>query len=963
MVQSYLRHGPTEAFGLICSSSSNSVYDGKLAYVPALEDVLVWDVKKGQMLAMWHETGHRAEVTCILRSPQKDVFAVGYADGSVRLWSASAGSVIATFNGHKKAITTLAFGENGTRLASGSQDTDLILWDVVAEAGLFRLRGHRDQITGICFIRPSTSTGSVPSFLLTSSKDTFIKLWDLTTQHCIQTIVGHRSEIWTLDVDSKQELVFTGSGEGEMKAWRIDHDALAQGLRETGYGEMTKMIYPVTNIPLSSQHRVSQISFHPFKPYVAVQCHDRSVEVFRIRTEEEIRKKQARRKKRMREKKEQTKLKEKTRGKFEENNDEADADQMDDAQEVQLVDLFTPYLVVRASGKIRSFDFADEETAASTHTQLCVALSSNALEVYNIPQPSKTKDAVPEATRTFSVDLPGHRTDVRTLCLSSDDMLLASASNGSLKIWNMKTTSCIRTMECGHAICSTFLPGDRQIAVGTKTGEIFLYDLASSSLIETIQAHVATVWSIHVRADGQALVSGSADKDIKFWDIEEKSVNSENPRSARLLTLVHIRTLKMTDDVLSVRYSPNGKLLAVALLDSTVKIFYQDSLKFFLSLYGHKLPVLSMDISQDSKLIVTCSADKNVKIWGLDFGDCHRSIFAHDDSVMQVAFENTDTRDMDSKPSHYFWTVGKDMMVKYWDGDKFENIQKLEGHHGEVWALAVSHHGKFIVTGSHDKSIRVWEKLDEPLFLEEEHERELENIYESGIAETFNRTDAPIGSGVDDADPTAAMGGAEVTSVSKQTTETLMAGEKIMEALELADGELTTFREYEEAKAQGGLSEQVAPPPRNPVLAAYDVEPEEYVLRVVERIAGTALFDALLVLPFGRVVSLMRCLNVWALREWNIALTSRIIFFLLKTHYHQVVANRTMRTALIPLRKHLRESLRKQKDVIVYNLAALRYIQRQNNAQRTADFFEEEINEEKVQEKIAEGRKRKRVKT
>src|SRR6266550_2448019 len=37
------------------------------------------------------------------------------------------------------------------------------------------------------------------------------------------------------------------------------------------------------------------------------------------------------------------------------------------------------------------------------------------------------------------------------------------------------------------------------------------------------------------------------------------------------------------------------------------------------------------------------------------------------------------------------------------------------GHHSEVWALALSHHSKFVVTGSHDKSIRVWEKLDEPV--------------------------------------------------------------------------------------------------------------------------------------------------------------------------------------------------------------------------------------------------------
>lgn len=89
-------------------------------------------------MAMWHETGHRAQVTCIVRSPQKDNFAVGYADGSIRLWNAPTESVLTTFNGHKKAVTALAFDEQGARLASGSQDTDLIVWDVVAEAGLYR---------------------------------------------------------------------------------------------------------------------------------------------------------------------------------------------------------------------------------------------------------------------------------------------------------------------------------------------------------------------------------------------------------------------------------------------------------------------------------------------------------------------------------------------------------------------------------------------------------------------------------------------------------------------------------------------------------------------------------------------------------------------------------------------------------------------------------------------------------
>lgn len=89
-------------------------------------------------MAMWHETGHRSEVTVIMQSPQADRFAVGYADGSVRLWNAATGTVLTTFNGHTKAVTALAFDKSGTRLASGSQDTTIIIWDVLGEMGLFR---------------------------------------------------------------------------------------------------------------------------------------------------------------------------------------------------------------------------------------------------------------------------------------------------------------------------------------------------------------------------------------------------------------------------------------------------------------------------------------------------------------------------------------------------------------------------------------------------------------------------------------------------------------------------------------------------------------------------------------------------------------------------------------------------------------------------------------------------------
>jgi WD40 repeat protein len=67
--------------------------------------------------------------------------------------------------------------------------------------------------------------------------------------------------------------------------------------------------------------------------------------------------------------------------------------------------------------------------------------------------------------------------------------------------------------------------------------------------------------------------------------------------------------------------------------------------------------------------------------------------------------------------THYLFTCGKDKVVKYWDADKFEQIQTLEGHGAEVWALAVNRAGDVIVTAGGDRSIRVWEQTDEQLFL------------------------------------------------------------------------------------------------------------------------------------------------------------------------------------------------------------------------------------------------------
>ena len=58
------------------------------------------------------------------------------------------------------------------------------------------------------------------------------------------------------------------------------------------------------------------------------------------------------------------------------------------------------------------------------------------------------------------------------------------------------------------------------------------------------------------------------------------------------------------------------------------------------------------------------------------------------------------------------------------------------GHLGEVWALAVSPNGKWLATSGKDRSVRLWEKTQEILVLDDERETEREEAAEAEAGET-----------------------------------------------------------------------------------------------------------------------------------------------------------------------------------------------------------------------------------
>ncbi|XBW36294.1 hypothetical protein QEN19_001883 [Hanseniaspora menglaensis] len=848
------------------------------------------------------------QVSTFIYNPQTQLIAVGYTDGKIILFDEMTGEEMMSFVGHSAGVSLLKFNLEGTILFSGGLDSKIISWDVVSEIGLGKYVGHKGAIVGLEYIN---SVGN--GLLFTLAKDGVFKVWDLEIGQCVESkYVGFETFGFALELDLGVAVVLGGST--EIKVFDVDFVNRKEG---------DYLIEKCTIEKQSKQRGVlCEFLTNNNSQFLQVLSNDKTVELFRVRSNDELDKGLKKKQKRLTDAGELT-----------------DEEIAKNIQESRYSSIFQSIHLLRSTYKVKSSKW---DTFAK-NLSLIMATSANSIEYHTFNLDDKKKQ-VTSVDKKFDLQLKGHRTDIRTCDISHDGKLLSTASNGELKIWNLQNNnSCLRTFTTGYALCSKMLPGNTLVIVGTREGHLQLFDLVTSTMILEIEnAHNGAIWCLDVSSDGRTIITGSQDKSLKFWKVEAAGGELE---------LIHDTTVELGEDVLALKLSPSdNKFLAVSLLDNTVKIFFFDTMKFFLSLYGHKLPVLDLDISFDNKIIVTCSADKNVKIWGLDFGDCHRSIFAHNDSIMRVKFvPNT----------HRFFTSSKDKEIKYWDGDKFEMIQRLVAHNGEVWCLAVSEYGDKLVSCSHDHSIRIWEEIDDEVFVEEEKEKELEEQYEDNLLEQLEK---PREEGNEEDED-------GVTAVTKQTMESLKAGERLMSALDLGITEIENWDNYNEQMAKWNINKatsgpQPMKPSQNPILMAIRKTPEEYILETLLKIKSSQLEDALLAMSFSYTLRFLKFINRLLSNDikliQHLQILIRVLTFIIRNNYRELTSQRdpTLKLELQQVQLKLRQAIKGNINDLGFNLKGLRIASNEWNNMHNLSYLDEDEYETANKERL---RARKRV--
>ncbi|KKD38763.1 hypothetical protein [Limnoraphis robusta] len=296
--------------------------------------------------------------------------------------------------------------------------------------------------------------------------------------------------------------------------------------------------------------------------------------------------------------------------------------------------------------------------------------------------------------------LRGHRNAVNQVSFTPDSQMLISASKDStVRLWNLN--SIPQVFQPSEAVYNMiFSPDGQLLASVSDQKQVILWKVHRSAKQQlpyalskqlSFKDHSDVVNNISFSPDGKLIASASQDKTVKLWNLEGKV----------------IKNLPHNAPVWTVKFSPDGQLIATASEDQTVQLWTRDG-KLLHSLKGHQDSINDLSFSPDSQLLASASDDNTIIFWNRE-GQLIEKLRGDGSKFSSVSFSPP------SEDSELIVAATAQGSLEFWKRqdqtwEKIDTRTAIGGHTGGISEVSFSPNGEIITSASFDGTVKLWDR-------------------------------------------------------------------------------------------------------------------------------------------------------------------------------------------------------------------------------------------------------------
>ncbi|MDJ1167843.1 hypothetical protein PMG71_00210 [Roseofilum sp. BLCC_M154] len=299
---------------------------------------------------------------------------------------------------------------------------------------------------------------------------------------------------------------------------------------------------------------------------------------------------------------------------------------------------------------------------------------------------------------TLLISIKASETPIKDISFSPDGQVVASSSGnysyGEIKLWKQDGTLIRQFSGNTKAVLAiAFSPDGQTIASGSADRSIKIWTIDGTMEREMV-GHESSIWCLSFSPDGKILASGSSDSSVKLWQVSDGSVLRTVPAENTAIYSLQFRPNSPDQRI-------NHLTLAIGSGNNQVKLWHLNTPWREMIIPEHKNVIETVEFISDDQSIITGSRDGVIKRFTFEGNRVPETINDQDNVIYQVSVSH-DSRKMvvaTSKP-----TVDIIDLV-----DQVGNVlTTLEGHTKNIHTVAFSPQEELVVTGSDDKSIKIW---------------------------------------------------------------------------------------------------------------------------------------------------------------------------------------------------------------------------------------------------------------